>query len=401
MLHFISKDKLINSVFLLPLVWMATGMLWDGDGDMRLVPIVLVSMFVSIIFFKFNCIAFNFSRNPWTKLLLLSSLFGTTAYMTYGFDSRELRATLVVLFLLLTLPKSLFSKRYLQWFLLLSSISCALYGYEYQFITKLARGNWPINAIPYATICGLLLITSVGFIIDDYSGKSKLSLSTSAVFSMLGVILSQSRGPLLSIFLVLFSFYCLLFFFRNKLVLFLSSFLILLFGTVLSQTSLVGERIERTYSEYQAIQKGELNTSIGIRLQMYSIALDLWKEKPILGYGEKVKDKFNEMESEGLITSKVNRLISMTFHNGYLDKFVLYGVLGGAIFLLFIMFPIYHSFQFSLHEGSFLLWGPAVFLALCNLTDAPFINAQAAVYYMFFIGYIYMMLSEEKRALNS
>lgn len=396
MLHFISKDKLINSVFLLPLLWMATGMLWDGDGDMRLVPIVLVSMFVPMIFFKFNCIAFNFSHNPWTKLLLLSSFFGMVAYMSYGFDSRELRATLVVLFLLLSLPQSLFRKRYLQWFLLISSISCVLYGYKYQIISDLERGQWPVNAIPFSTICGLIFISSIGLKITKYTGKLQLVIYSSSLLSLIGMILSQSRGPLLSISLVLFSLVGVLFFFRNKLMLILSLVVVVSIGGIISQTSLVSERIERTYNEYQAIQKGELNTSIGIRLQMYKIALDLWKEKPILGYGKKIKDKFNDLEQEGFITPKVNELISMTFHNGYLDKFVLYGILGGTIFILFIIVPIYLSYPFSLQEGSFLLWGPAVFLALCNLTDAPFINAQAAVYYMFFIGYIYMMLSEEK-----
>ncbi|UUM30485.1 O-antigen ligase family protein [Vibrio japonicus] len=396
MFHSISKDKLVTGVFFIPLIWMATGMLWDGDGDMRLVPIVLLSMVVSISFYKFKYVALNLKNNFWIKLLVVSGVFGTIAYFTYGFDSRELRATLVVLFLLLILPNNFYQQRYFQWFLLLSSISCALYGYKFQFLTGSARGYWPINAIPYATICGLVLISSLGLLISKYHGKLILTVCTSSLLSFFGLVLSQSRGPLISIFVVLFFLIFLLFFFRSKLTLVVSLSFLVLCGFFLSKTSLVNDRISSTYNEYESIKRGEFNTSIGIRLQMYSIAFDLWKEKPILGYGKKIKDRFDELEREGTITPYVNKLVSMTFHNGYLDKFVLYGFFGGVVFLLFIIFPIYLSFQYSLQEGGFLLWGPAVFFSLCNLTDAPLINAQAAVYYLFFIGFSVLMLKKKE-----
>lgn len=129
---------------------------------------------------------------------------------------------------------------------------------------------------------------------------------------------------------------------------------------------------------------------------MYNIAFVLWKEKPIFGYGKEIKNEFDRLEAEKAITPWFNRLISMTFHNGYLDKFVLYGIPGGLIFLTFLFYPIYLSRQYSLKEGSALLWAPALFMILCNLTDAPFINAQATIYYMFIIGAVSMMLKNEK-----
>lgn len=185
-------------------------------------------MVVSISFYKFKYVALNLKNNFWIKLLVVSGVFGTIAYFTYGFDSRELRATLVVLFLLLILPNNFYQQRYFQWFLLLSSISCALYGYKFQFLTGSARGYWPINAIPYATICGLVLISSLGLLISKYHGKLILTVCTSSLLSFFGLVLSQSRGPLISIFVVLFFLIFLLFFFRSKLTLVVSlSFLVL------------------------------------------------------------------------------------------------------------------------------------------------------------------------------
>ena len=158
MLELTNRKKLTSLLFLAPVIWMATGMLWDGDGDMRLVPLVLVIAVISIALFRFEVIKDNFKNSFWVKLLLINGLFGSIAYEIYGFDSRELRATLVILIFLLVTPKYIFNKKNMQWLLLISSISCALYGYYFQIYNYVPRGYWPINAIPFATICGLVSI---------------------------------------------------------------------------------------------------------------------------------------------------------------------------------------------------------------------------------------------------
>ena len=213
---------------------------------------------------------------------------------------------------------------------------------------------------------------------------------------MIGLLLSQSRGPLISILLVVSLSLLYVSFKKNK-----SLSVYVLIGLILStlsfsQLPIVQGRIDSTVREYNLIKAGDYSTSIGIRLQMLLIGNELWKSKPILGYGKNIKKEFNRLESEKRINSTVNTLISMTFHNGYVDKFVLYGVLGGSIFLMFLAYPIWLSREYSFQNGAALLWPPALFVAICNISDAPFINAQAAIYYMFIIGSVTMMLSNEK-----
>ncbi|PMK05050.1 O-antigen ligase family protein [Vibrio sp. 10N.261.55.A7] len=391
-----SNNKFIQLLFSLPVLWMTTGMLWDGDGDMRLVPIVLVLALVSILLFRFEIIRDNFKNSFWIKLLLVSGLFGAIAYKIYGFDSRELRATLAILVLLLVTPRDFYTKKVMQWILLAAASSCALYGYYYQLHVSLGRGAWPINAIPFATICGLVGIASLGLIVTNFKEKRIVFLLISLTCSVVGLLLSLSRGPFIAMIVVFFLLLLYASFKRSKklsvcVLVFLST---VIFG--ISQFSVVQERIEHTIKDYRLIQKGVYGSSIGIRLKMVNIGANLWQKKLILGYGKDIKQEFDRLESEKRISPSFNRLISMTFHNGFIDKFVMYGVIGGAIFLTFLLYPIILSRRYSIENGSALLWPPALFIAICNVSDAPFINAQAAIYYMYLIGFVSFMLMNQK-----
>ncbi|MEZ9231558.1 O-antigen ligase family protein [Vibrio amylolyticus] len=395
MLNCISNNKFVYLIFTFPILWMTTGMLWDGDGDMRLVPIVLVLALVSIFLFRFEVIKDNFKNSFWIKLLLVSGLFGAIAYKIYGFDSRELRATLSILVLLLVTPRDFYTKKVIQWILLASASSCVLYGYYYQVHAGLGRGAWPINAIPFATICGLVGVFSLGLFVTQFKEKRVVILFASFVFSVVGLLLSQSRGPLISMILVVF---LLLLYVSSKRSKKLSFCVLVCLSTItlgISQLSVVQERVEYTIQEYRLIQKGVYGSSTGIRLEMFNIGADLWQKKPILGYGKDIKQEFDRLESEKRISPTFNRLISMTFHNGFIDKFVMYGVIGGAVFIAFLIYPILLSRRYSITSGSALLWGPALFIAICNVSDAPFINAQAAIYYMYLIGFVSFILMNQ------
>ncbi|MGD8172539.1 O-antigen ligase family protein [Vibrio sp. TRT 21S02] len=397
MLNTTNKNKLVSLLFSIPILWMATGMLWDGDGDMRLVPIVLLVALTSLFLFKFDTIKDNFNSNFWIKILLVSSCFGIFAYLYYGFDSRELRATITILLVLLVIPSYYYRRGSVQWFLLVCSVCCSIYGYYFQYLNSSTRSEWPINAIPFATISGLILIISINLLlISKCRIKKILILMPSIIFSLNGVLFSQSRGPLISVVIVLFISIFTFFLLKNKRSAFFSILAFSILSLSLIQIPLVNQRLNYTYNELNTIKNGNFDTSIGVRFQMQNIAFELWKQKPIFGYGKNIKREFARLEKKKIITPKVYRLISMTFHNGYLDKFVLYGIPGGLIFLTFLFYPIYLSRQYSLKEGSALLWAPALFMILCNLTDAPFINAQAAIYYMFIIGAMSMMLKNEK-----
>jgi len=396
MLEFINRIKLTPFLFLAPAIWMTTGMLWDGDGDMRLVPIVLIVAAISIALFRFEVIKDNFKNSFWIKLLLINSLFGVMAYEFYGFDSRELRATLIIFFLLIATPKIFYTKNTMQWLLFVASVSCCTYSYYYQIHVSLARGYWPINAIPFATICGLIGTSCLGLIFSNFKEKRVALLIISTVLVWASLLLSQSRGPLIAMIVVTSVLLLYISYKKNK---FLS--LCVLLGLIVatlgvSNLPVIKGRIHNTVQEFYLIQNGDYSSSLGFRLQMFRVGSELWKKKPILGYGKEVKSEFNRLEEEGIITSQMNWLISMTFHNGYLDKFVLYGVLGGGIFLVFIFYPISISRKYSIENGTILLWAPAFFISICNLSDAPFINAQVTIYYMYTIGIVIMMLSNEK-----
>lgn len=398
MSNIINREKVFSLAYYLPLLWVSTGMIWDGDGDMRMVPIVLLAVFVSLYQHRGRVFLDNLNDSFWVKLLLVNAIFGAVSYWYHGFDSRELRATIVVFFYLSFVPRRIYTYQLLQYFLLVSSVSALLFACYFNPYLNMARGVWPVNAIPFGSICGMISILSVFLLYKKYDDKLILLPLISFLFSFSALILSESRGPILS--LVMIVLVLLLFF--NQLARGYKMASLMGFALILAlafNSSYVQKRIQATIGEVHNIERGNLETSIGYRLQMHKIAYQLFKESPILGHGHggQLNERIEKWHDEGIISAELARLMTMTFHNGLTEKLVMYGTIGGVIFLFFMCYPIYFATRYRLDAETFGFWGSACFIILCNVTEATFINPQAMIFYTLPVGLL-IFISHQERA---
>ena len=99
-------------------------------------------------------------------------------------------------------------------------------------------------------------------------------------------------------------------------------------------------RIEAAQSDLVKISKGNLSTSLGIRFAIYSVAIDIFKEHPLIGVG--VGD-FRDASTDALQKNDhnfeqgvIDFIPQYHFHSQYLNVLVQGGIIG--LFLLMILF---------------------------------------------------------------
>lgn len=119
---------------------------------------------------------------------------------------------------------------------------------------------------------------------------------------------------------------------------------IALVSTIAWQLPSVQKRAQETLSEYQRISQGNLETSIGHRIQMWHTALFIVSERPVFGLGldtEKRKalslDFLKEHHYKPSVLTRYDHL-----HNLYLNEAAAFGLVGLAT-LLGLLFGAIHG----------------------------------------------------------
>lgn len=147
-------------------------------------------------------------------------------------------------------------------------------------------------------------------------------------------------------------------------------------------TNALSNYIDRTGSELKEIRKGNLNTSIGLRLQMWHVAFYLGTEYPFFGAGhdyDVIRDKAGSfIEEHGYNPVILTRFGH--FHNQYLDSFAKQGVPGLAVWLLFLAGALL-GMKTRYRYAVFLI---VATLAIGGLTEA--VLRSSRLYYLATLG---------------
>jgi O-antigen ligase len=210
----------------------------------------------------------------------------------------------------------------------------------YPFSDRPAAG---VNPMRYAVIA----ILSVCFIFNfwvAYKNNSifmKVGMLTGIIFGVVACVLTQTRGVLLSLplLVLLYGYYL----YRKGDRKYLSTFLIgvLLIFLVALQSSFVQKRIDTTIVNVERYMHGDGYSSLGVRLDMYKACIILFKENPIIGHGLGVfREKSKELREAGLLGDKVHASVGIrkTPHNEFFQAVVEKGLIGLlATMFLFIV----------------------------------------------------------------
>ncbi|MEZ9136572.1 O-antigen ligase family protein [Vibrio sp. 10N.286.52.B1] len=355
------------------------------QGNKPLVALVLAAAIVHIFTYGLFQIKSNFKSNVWLWGTLFTGIFTVIGYVTYGASSQELRGFLVTTVLLCLLPqKQLLNAKLSQYLLFSAALACLALSCWYFFIYPTERIFWPTNPIPLATHQGLISMLSVGALLTKFKGKIAWMLVLSAIISGFSLILTQSRGVILGVGILYIVIGLILLYQRKISIKIILLSLTLCFGAVFFSKEAIVERYDQTWKEISEIEQGDLNSSIGLRLQMYQAGIELFESSPILGHGSFNREHIEE-NIPGYTPMAYSYISEGHLHNNYIDKLARSGIIGLSIFLFFIFYPVY----LGLRKYPDLFWLfslPSIHYAVASLTDSPFRNGDALVVYLIVTG---------------
>lgn len=116
--------------------------------------------------------------------------------------------------------------------------------------------------------------------------------------------------------------------------------IVVLFGIVYGASSTVRERIDVISSNLTQYEHGHEDTSVGVRLQLYRVAVELVAQHPVLGLGgHGFRDEMNAMARQGRLTPAAAQLGKGEVHNQLLAYATDYGIVGGLALLAIYAVP--------------------------------------------------------------
>lgn len=211
--------------------------------------------------------------------------------------------------------------------------------------------------IQFGDICMLFAVLCLaGIIWAKQQNKQWLWIVLFIVGFVLGVegsLLSLTRGGwlVLPLLIVLYPLCFPSEFSAKKLMLFIFSTLLVLLALYVIPQTKVKIKIDEAISDVSNYQHGNWQTSQGQRLIMWKTAIDLFKQKPIFGWGER---SYLEAIKQKVASKELpEKFLEFNHaHNEFIDAMVKRGTIGLlALLILYIGFFIYF-FKHTKHQSA-------------------------------------------------
>ncbi|MEZ8648447.1 O-antigen ligase family protein [Vibrio splendidus] len=377
----------LSILLILPYFFAVTGMLVLDSGDKKIIPFILLSIIISLFLYKKEQLVKNL-KSPFIWLLSLLCLYTTFSYYYHGASSREMRALVGSTLFLMFFPYQVLTQRVIQWIILVGSFTVCINSIYFNLYMGIERDAGYINPIPYATVCALISIIAFSLLLDSSPLKSKILLLVAFLLSLPPIILSETRGIWLAFTLSVITIIvakCIKNPPSKKYILFTFIFTAILASTgAFLFKDKIYERYNQTIYEVKKIQSDDYSTSVGLRLQMWMLAPELIKQKPILGHGQEQRDILKDKLEHSEISRSLYHYASAHFHNQFLDKMVKSGVLGVMFLISLLLYPLVMIKKLP-PSDAYISIGLVSLFSIAGLTDVPFNHSQPMMLYLLFL----------------
>ena len=217
----------------------------------------------------------------------------------------------------------------------------------------------PIQAGNISMTLGILCLCSYFWFKIHGRLNYAIFMLFSCMMGMLGSFLSGTRGGWILLPLILFT---IVMFFKanfcrtNKIAAII--FLVFSVGIILTPQTQVMSRIYSAHDDVvQFFDGGNKDTSVGIRFQLWSSALDAFLKKPLFGWGNNhIRQAQFEQMSSGTITPFIYEFDSHA-HNQFLDEMAKRGIIGLVVIVLLFTYPFYLFKKGSKNKLSTIMLG--------------------------------------------
>ena len=223
--------------------------------------------------------------------------------------------------------------------------SVALYE---RLVLGKARASNALNAIPFGNLSlllgGLSLLALLWCLRRGHArspGMAMLAL-LAGLFGIVGSLLSGTRGGWVALPFLL------LLWFRSSRGLLpvawrysaVASLAVVFIVALWLPSANVTPRLAAAVTEAQQFQAGEARGSVGLRLEMWRGGLELWSERPLLGWGERgVTERLHALIDSGEISPSIRRFRQL--HSDVIDTAARRGLMGVATLLMLYGVPLW------------------------------------------------------------
>ncbi|MFP2770809.1 O-antigen ligase family protein [Oceanisphaera sp. KMM 10153] len=269
--------------------------------------------------------------------------------------------------------------------------------YEVTVLHLGRAGSLASNPIPYATSAGALLMSCLCFLFRSNASRGyKLLYAVGVIGASIAIVFSGTRGVWLAV-LVMMLLLALPLLRKTSLKGALTTLIVgslLVSGSIYALGDKLKSRYQQTSREFASIANSNLNTSIGIRLQLWQRGADYILQNPVLGTGTAgYLQKVEQDKSAGIITPVAALQAKAHFHNQYIDTLVRTGVLGLVALLLWMLLPVW-LLRKSGSPLNICTLAIAGTILVAGITDVPFHHTHIIYFYSMLMG-IMLLKSQE------
>lgn len=325
----------------------------------------------------------------WILALLIYSVFNMASMFVHGVDdsayyerpAKALGAAVVFVYLI----KYGFSKRAVAIGVLVSVAVGAFYAIYEKFYLGLARAGTVTHPIRFGYLLLTLSLLCAFFAYYFKGSKVRYLCVLLALLGLFGAYCTGTRGILVILFFVVFGGAIALV--REKRLglayVAMPILLSVIFCVFLvAKVGGIDRYVDRTVAEVEAIADGNLNNSIGTRIQLWHVALYLGIKEPFWGVGYDYEE-IRSLAEDFVLNHGYNPSILVKyrhFHNEYLDRFAKQGVLG-VIVWCFLLVAAVSGMRSHYRYAVFIIVST---LAVGGLTET--VSNSSRLFYLAILG---------------
>ncbi|MGR5349254.1 O-antigen ligase family protein [Vibrio mediterranei] len=392
----LSKEKALTIINQLPFYWLFSGFLLISNGQTFLAYFLILATLANLT------IKVGKPKTISKKAIILPiTIYSISVLVGYLYNGEmwpTIRSTLYVLpFLFTTRIRYQDISKVLNFIVPISSIAIAIMFFgEHLSDNKRFVDFAGLNPIPLSTI----LVFYTCFSVSNLANSKHLIQSVIALCANCYSILMTETRTAYIVLLVIIVLFILQVLTRKKDLKKIAYVTIgfLLIGFLSFKFNLlpdsVDKRISDTKNEIALIKKKQLNTSIGVRLQIWSMSLDVIKSNYyIFPYKENQVNNYIESNNKKLTSAFYTYYIST--HNQFLHSWMKSGLLGLISVIILVSYPsIYCVKRYGLKRSSLLIL-VSLSVSLFCLTENPLTQIATLQCYLMMLGLGYLYATKK------
>jgi O-antigen ligase len=385
----------ISFLIYLPFLLCATVLFWHPKGINSLPPIIIGTSLITAILLRKNIFTFIYLRHkPYIWLLSAYGMYCLFSYFYHGHSSRELRALSYCILFVYFISRFPINRKVISLTLILSSLGITIITIYQYFYLSVHRIHGFTNPNIFVIYCATIAISCFCMAIDKNIIHNRILLSFCFILTLSATILTGSRGTIISLITAILVTFVITYYKSKHLKKMLIASLIFII-IVVTAFAFIKPRIHLTVHEINLIRSGSYESSIGIRFQLWTAAMNIIRSSPFFGVGDTYKSKLEKSFDEGIISKKA--LQQNHFHNQILDTMVKKGAVGTILLLTILFYPLVNSirqkeggWRSNFAVGLFLIY------FVSGFSDVPLNHPQIIYLYIIFLNTIYFSKTYRK-----